>query len=89
MQDTEKMRTIFKDELIQDNDYLEKIAKILLLPNVEFRTDVVISKKGTNQGKESKQSKLQVHVIFSDELDIDVIEQNFINALQFSTGESE
>ena len=80
------MKLIFKQELSKDSNYLDKINEILLVPNVEFRTDVVISEK--KEGK-STQSKLQVHVIFSDELDVETIEQNFINALKFSTGDDE
>ena len=86
LQEKSKLKLIFKQELSKDSNYLDKINEILLVPNVEFRTDVVISEK--KEGK-STQSKLQVHVIFSDELDVETIEQNFINALKFSTGDDE
>lgn len=87
LQDEAKLKLIFKKELAEDSDYLNKINKILLIPNIEFRTDVVISKNKVGEFNKCKQSKLQVHVIFSNELDVEIIEQNFINALSFSIGD--
>jgi|GEM_PF-356699 len=87
LQDKEKMKIIFKRELSKDVDYLDKIGEILIFPNIEFRTDVVISENKVGESNKCKQSKLQVHVIFSNELDVEIIEQNFINALKFSTGD--
>ena len=87
LQDEAKLKLLFKKELSEDNDYLNKIRKILLFPNIEFRTDVVISETKVGEYNKCKQSKLQVHVIFSNEIDAENIEQNFINALKFSTGD--
>ena len=72
LKDKEKLKLIFQEEIKRDTKFLEKVEEILVLPNVEFRTSVVQNK-----------SKLQIHAIFSDELDGDVIEQNFINCLKF------
>ena len=72
LKDKEKLELIFQEEIKKDTKFLDKVEEILVLPNVEFRTNVVQDK-----------SKLQIHAIFSDELDGDVIEQNFINCLKF------
>lgn len=50
----------------------ERAAHILLLPNVEFRIDKLIEKKAVN-----------IHVLFSNELEPDVIESEFLHQLKF------
>lgn len=87
LQDEAKLKLLFKKELSIDNEYLNKVRKILLFPNIEFRTDVVISETKVGEHNKCKQSKLQVHVIFSNEINVENIEQNFVNALKFSTGD--
>lgn len=51
----------------------------LLLPNVELRLGTFIPKRSDG----SQMRRLNFHVIFSDELSPDVIQQQFINALHF------
>ena len=71
------LNLIFKNEIEEDNTFLSKVKAIKLFPNIEFRTNVVI-----------EGSKLQIHVIFSDELLPDEIERNFINRINLFTPDS-
>lgn len=76
------LRCIFKEELENDEDYLNKIKKIKLFPNIEFRTASVIT---DNKGNGSS-SKIQFHVIFSDDVPVESIEKNFLYQLHFIRG---
>lgn len=71
------METIFSKEIEQDPSYLGKIERILLLPNIEFRLDQTVSIDSITK----KESKLQIHVIFSNELCIEDIENKFLSLL--------
>lgn len=64
----EKMRALFPDVETRN-----RIQKILLLPNIEFRLDTLVDGNRVNY-----------HVIFSDKLDIEDIEQNFLNQLHLA-----
>lgn len=55
-----------------------KATQILLLPNIEFRTSVIITRPN------GQDSRVNFHVIFSDELEPDVIEENFLRELKFT-----
>ncbi|MEN5307654.1 TrlF family AAA-like ATPase [Chryseobacterium cucumeris] len=69
-----------KDYLENDNklnslfssEQVKKIKKILILPNVEFRLNKLV---GSN--------RINFHVIFSDKVDIEDIEENFLHELDF------
>lgn len=78
--DNTKLATLFADELSQDKDYISKIKQILLLPNIEFRLDKLISSK--KDGKQKR--RLNYHVIFSDNINITDIEENFLEDLKFT-----
>lgn len=54
------------------SDQIEKIKKILILPNIEFRLNKLV---GSN--------RINFHVIFSDKVDIEDIEENFLHELDF------
>ena len=62
----EKLKELFTDEEI------EKIKKILILPNIEFRIDTFI-----------EGSKINFHVLFSNEVSINDIEAHFLHNLKF------
>ena len=62
----EKLKELFSDEEI------EKIKKITLFPNIEFRLDTLV---GGN--------RVNFHVIFSDSMQIRDIEENFLHELDF------
>ncbi|KJU82571.1 DNA repair ATPase [Candidatus Magnetobacterium bavaricum] len=64
-------------------DEIAKIKEITLLPNIEFRLDrsVKIDKKN----KPSTESKINFHVIFSDTVAIEDIEENFLHRLEIIT----
>jgi ABC-type cobalamin/Fe3+-siderophores transport system ATPase subunit len=54
------------------NEEIDKIRAILLLPNVEFRLDRFVGK-----------NRINYHVIFSNEIQINDIEENFLHDLDF------
>ena len=81
LNDETRLRNIFKNKLEEQPNYLEKIKEILILPNIEFRLDTSVTVVGS--GSRSA-SKLQIHVIFSNELPIEQIEGNFLNVLKFT-----
>ncbi len=78
--DDNKLATLFKDELSKDENYISKIKQILLLPNIEFRLDKIVSSKKDGQ----QPRRLNYHVIFSNEVSIADIEENFLEDLEFS-----
>jgi hypothetical protein len=51
----------------------------LVLPNIELRLDTFVPKRADG----TKLRRLNYHVLFSDELDPDIIEQQFLQALHF------
>lgn len=71
-------------ELFNNNqDFVDQVKKICFLPNVEFRLDNVVDG-----------SRINYHIIFSDQVKIRDIEENFLHELNFvyeqepySTGE--
>lgn len=74
-----KLREIFSEEIEADSRYIEKIKKILVLPNIEFRLDKILSSKKDGQ----QPRRLNYHVIFSNEISITDIEENFLHELEF------
>ena len=70
-----------KQEYLSDNvklgalfsvDEIEKIKNILVLPNVEFRSDIFVG-----------QSSVNFHIIFSEEVTVRDIEENFLHEIYF------
>jgi hypothetical protein len=55
-----------------------KAQAILLLPNIEFRTSVIIRRPN------GQDSRVNFHVIFSNEIDPAVIEEHFLRELKFT-----
>lgn len=68
----DKMRILFPDANTR-----ERIKQILVLPNIEFRLDTLVN-----------QNRVNYHVIFSDELPIEDIEENFLNRLQIEINQT-
>jgi len=66
LEDLNKLKTLFSDEEI------EKIRRILVLPNIEFRLNKLVGRK-----------RINFHVIFSNEVTIDDIEENFLREIKF------
>lgn len=62
----EKLKNMFSEQEI------EEIKRILVLPNVELRSDIFVGNKSINY-----------HVIFSDEVPIEHIEERFLEELEF------
>lgn len=73
----EILRRIFAVEIEQDPNYLEKILSILILPNIELRIDKYVEPGSDN--------RLTLHIIFSNELPVEDIEEYFIKRLQIAT----
>ena len=59
-------------------DVARTAQDILLLPNIEFRTSVIISRKN------GESSRVNFHVIFSDEVELETIEEHFLRELKFT-----
>lgn len=72
----EKLESVFQEELKRDRQFIDKIHSILVLPNIEFRVDRYL--------EPGSEHRLTLHVIFSDELAPDEIEDNFIRRLEIA-----
>lgn len=84
LNDDEKLKDIFKLEIEQDFNYIDRIKRILIIPNVELRIDKTV--KVYPNGNDSK---IQLHVLFSNELSVAEIEENFLHRLMFKDGSTE
>ncbi len=70
--DYAKLQSIIGEEVATQAQH------ILLIPNIELRTSVIIKRPdGTD-------SRVNFHVIFSDEVDVDAIEEHFLRELKFT-----
>lgn len=78
----DRLSRIFANEIATDSKFLKKIREITILPNIEFRLELGISEK-TPLGL--KNSKYQMHVIFSSDVEIQKIEDNFLHRLEYLT----
>ena len=58
-------------ELEFSDDQIERIHQILILPNIEFRLDKLV-----------QDNRVNYHVIFSDDVSIADIEENFLQQLK-------
>lgn len=71
-----KQEYLDKDEKLKnifDAETIKKIHKILVLPNIEFRLETLVNGNRVNY-----------HVIFSDKLTIEDIEDNFLSQIQIN-----
>ena len=59
-------------ELFETDEYVDQVKKIRLFPNIEFRLKTIINS-----------SRVNYHVIFSDEVSISDIEENFLHDIEF------
>ena len=84
LNDDEKLKDIFKLEIEQDVNYIDRIKRILIIPNVELRIDQTV-----NVYLNGNNSKIQIHVLLSNELSDIEIEEIFLHQLKFSDGEVE
>ena len=77
----EKLKILFADEIVKDDQYIDKIKSITILPNIELRLDNVIT---SDKNSHIKNAKLEYHVILSDKLSIAQIEENILCQIHFS-----
>jgi len=68
LENEDKLRSLFDN----DEAKLQAIKNILILPNIEFRLDKFVGKH-----------RINFHVIFSNDVSIDDIEDNFLNKIEF------
>lgn len=74
LQNPTKMAELFSEEEV------ELINNILVIPNIEFRINkLIVSKERSLQWN----SKVNLHLLLSDEIDIEEIEQNLLHRLTF------
>ncbi|MVM33598.1 hypothetical protein GO755_26405 [Spirosoma sp. HMF4905] len=59
-----------------DDEEINRINSILIIPNIEFRLDILIPTKKIN-------NRINFHVLFSEEVPIIDIEENFLHELDF------
>ncbi len=70
--DGHKMRALLGAELAK------RAAPILLLPNIELRTSVLVRRT------DGRDSRVNFHVLFADSLDPRLIDEHFLRALKFT-----
>jgi ABC-type Mn2+/Zn2+ transport system ATPase subunit/uncharacterized membrane-anchored protein YhcB (DUF1043 family) len=68
LENEDKLKSLFDN----DEAKLQAIKNILILPNIEFRLDKFVGKH-----------RINFHVIFSNDVSIDDIEDNFLNKIEF------
>lgn len=76
----EKMINLFKKEIEKDSDFLKKIYNISIFPNIELRLEEMMVYKNRQN-----QEKIEVHVIFDNDIDTESIEENFFSRLTIPT----
>jgi len=65
-------------EKLLGTEIASKAREIRLLPNVEFRTSVIIKRT------DGSDSRVNFHVIFSDDVEPEVIEEHFLRGIKFT-----
>lgn len=70
LENDEKLNTLFNN----DTELIDKIKHIFVFPNIEMRLNHFVGRNSEN---------IDFHVIFSDEIPIELIEENFIKKLEF------
>ena len=77
-----ELRTLISDsarlESLVGSEVAAYARRLLLVPNVELRTSVLIRRA------DGSDSRVNFHVIFSDLLDVQVIEEDFLQVLRFT-----
>lgn len=76
----EKMVNLFKEKIEKDKDYLRKIYNISIFPNIELRLEEMMVYKNRQN-----QEKIEVHVVFDNDIDVESIEENFFSRLTIPT----
>lgn len=72
LDNVDKLTDLFPDEGLR-----ERIGQILVFPNIEFRLDRFVPKGG-------KDKPIGYHVLFSDEIEPEEIEENFLHKLRYA-----
>lgn len=80
----EKLKSLFKNEIANDSNYINKIKNITIMPNIEFRLNSMINSTNKND-----QSKFQIHVVFSNDVSVNDIDTQFLNSISFNDGKKE
>jgi len=78
LEDPERLKTVFAEDQERAPHFLKNLANILVLANVELRLDKFLV---TRPEKTSKKPNL--HVLFSDEVSPDDIDELFLSRVEF------
>jgi hypothetical protein len=73
-----KLEHLLKEEIAADPTLLATVKQLVVLPNVELRLTALVPTKG-----DSRHRRINLHVIFSEDVDPQDIEENFLNRLEF------
>lgn len=68
IEDPGKLAAVFDE----NSELIEKVKEILIVPNIEFRLNFLV-----------EESRVNFHVVFSDQVDVRNIEENFLHELDF------
>ncbi len=71
-EDADELRRLVGEE------HVSTAQAVLLLPNIEFRTSVVLRRSNGTEGR------VNFHVVFSDEVSPETIEEHFLRELKFT-----
>ncbi len=78
-----KLRALVEDskrlEEILGTNNAAKATEIRLLPNIELRTSVIIKRT------DGSDSRVNFHIIFSDDVATEVIEEHFLREIKFTS----
>lgn len=71
-----------KLESILGSSYAEYAKELLLLPNIEFRSSTIVRQMDASGA--SHDSRVNFHIVFSDAVTAETIEEDFLRELKFS-----
>lgn len=81
-----RLREVLADDTklteLAGKDSAERVRQILWLPNIEFRTSVIVRRPGGDD------SRVNLHFLFSDQVDPATIEEHFLRELKFTAESS-
>lgn len=71
-----------KLESLLDPSYFEYAKQLLVLPNIELRSSTIVRRTDANGG--THDSRVNYHIVFSDSVSAETIEEDFLRELKFS-----
>ncbi len=77
------LNEVFKEEIIKEPLFLEKVKGIVFFPNIELRLNDTL-----NYVNKNNQSKLEIHVLLSNDVNVEDVETALLAQLNFSYGDT-